>query len=39
MASLWVLDVPTYEAGPATLSGVRCRLPLVAPGSTGTKPG
>jgi orotate phosphoribosyltransferase len=37
VASLWVLDVPTYEAGPATCPACAAGLPLVAPGSTGTK--
>lgn len=36
--SLWVLDVPTYEAGSATCPACAAGLPLIAPGSTGTKP-
>jgi orotate phosphoribosyltransferase len=36
--SLWVLDVPTYEAGPGTCPGCAAGIPLVAPGSTGAKP-
>jgi orotate phosphoribosyltransferase len=36
--SLWVLDVPTYEAGPASCPACAAGLPLMAPGSTGTKP-
>ena len=36
--SLWVLDVPTYDAGTATCPACAAALPLVAPGSTGTKP-
>jgi len=36
--SLWVLDVPTYEAGPAGCPACAASQPLVAPGSTGTKP-
>jgi len=36
--SLWVLDVPTYEAGAATCPACALELPLIAPGSTGTKP-
>lgn len=35
--SLWTLDVPTYEAGPATCPACAAGLPLVAPGSTGTR--
>ena len=37
--SLWVLDVPTYEPGPATCPACAAGLPIIAPGSTGTKPG
>jgi orotate phosphoribosyltransferase len=36
--SLWVLDVPTYEAGPTSCPACAAGMPLVAPGSTGTKP-
>ena len=36
--SLWVLDVPTYEAGADTCPACAAGVPLVAPGSTGTKP-
>ena len=36
--SLWTLDVPTYEAGPATCPACARGEALVAPGSTGTKP-
>ena len=36
--SLWILDVPTYEAGVATCPACAAGLPLIAPGSTGTKP-
>jgi orotate phosphoribosyltransferase len=35
--SLWTLDVPTYEQGPATCPACARGEPLVAPGSTGTK--
>ncbi len=35
--SLWTLDVPTYEAGPATCPACAADGPLIAPGSTGTK--
>lgn len=35
--SLWTLDVPTYEAGPATCPACAAGDPLIAPGSTGTK--
>jgi len=38
VTSLWVLDVPTYEAGPASCPACAAGLPLVAPGSTGAKP-
>ena len=34
--SLWTLDVPTYEPGPATCPACAAGEPLVAPGSTGT---
>jgi orotate phosphoribosyltransferase len=34
--SLWTLDVPTYEPGPATCPACAVGEPLVAPGSTGT---
>lgn len=34
--SLWTLDVPTYEPGPATCPACAAGVPLVAPGSTGT---
>jgi orotate phosphoribosyltransferase len=34
--SLWTLDVPTYDAGPATCPACAAGEPLVAPGSTGT---
>ncbi len=36
--SLWTLDVPTYEAGVGTCPACAAGLPLIAPGSTGTKP-
>ncbi len=35
--SLWTLNVPTYEAGSATCPACAAGLPLVAPGSTGTR--
>ncbi len=35
--SLWVLDVPTFEAGP-TCPGCATGLPLITPGSTGIGP-
>ncbi len=38
VASLWVLDVPTFQAGPATCPACAAGSPLTAPGSTGTKP-
>jgi orotate phosphoribosyltransferase len=34
--SLWQLDLPTYEPGPATCPRCRDGTPLYAPGSTGT---
>lgn len=33
--SLWTLDVPTFEPGPATCPACAAGEPLVAPGSTG----
>ncbi len=36
LRSLWQLDLPTYEPGPATCPGCADGLPLHAPGSTGT---
>jgi orotate phosphoribosyltransferase len=36
LRSLWQLDLPTYEAGPATCPRCAVDEPLVAPGSTGT---
>lgn len=36
LRSLWQLDLPTYEAGPATCPGCAAGTPLYAPGSTGT---
>jgi orotate phosphoribosyltransferase len=35
--ALWSLALPTYEAGPASCPGCALGIPLVAPGSTGTK--
>jgi orotate phosphoribosyltransferase len=35
LLSLWVLDLPTYEAGPATCPMCAADMPLHAPGSTG----
>jgi orotate phosphoribosyltransferase len=37
--ALWTLDLPTYEAGPATCPACAAGLPIEAPGSTGTKRG
>ena len=37
--SLWSLDLPTYEPGPATCPGCADRLPLESPGSTGAASG
>jgi len=34
--ALWSLNLPTYEAGPATCPGCAAELPLEAPGSSGT---
>jgi orotate phosphoribosyltransferase len=36
LRSLWQLDLPTYEPGPATCPRCTDRTPLYAPGSTGT---
>ena len=36
LRSLWQLDLPTYEPGPATCPGCAAGTPLSAPGSTGT---
>ena len=36
LRSLWQLDLPTYEPGPATCPGCAAGTPLYAPGSTGT---
>jgi len=36
LRSLWQLDLPTYEPGPATCPRCADRTPLHAPGSTGT---
>ena len=38
LLSLWVLDLPTYQSGPATCPLCASGLPLHAPGSTGTAP-
>lgn len=38
LAALWVLDLPTYEAGPATCLRCADGTPLHAPGSTGASP-
>jgi orotate phosphoribosyltransferase len=35
--ALWTLDLPTYEAGAAACPACASGLPLVAPGSSGTK--
>ncbi len=36
LRALWALDLPTYEAGPATCPMCTTGRPLKAPGSTGT---
>ena len=36
LRSLWAMDLPTHDAGPATCPGCAAGRPLVAPGSTGT---
>ena len=36
LRSLWQLDLPTFEPGPATCPRCADRTPLHAPGSTGT---
>jgi len=35
VTALWVLDLPTYEPGPATCPGCAAGLPVEAPGSSG----
>jgi len=35
-SALWSLNLPTYEPGPATCPGCSARIPLEAPGSSGT---
>ncbi|HSS36640.1 MAG TPA: hypothetical protein VLR93_10210, partial [Patescibacteria group bacterium] len=35
-SALWILDLPTYEPGPATCPPCAAGEPLLAPGSTGT---
>jgi orotate phosphoribosyltransferase len=37
--SLWQLDLPTFEPGPATCPRCAAADPLIAPGSTGTTAG
>jgi orotate phosphoribosyltransferase len=39
MRSLWQLDLPTFEPGPATCPRCAAADPLIAPGSTGTTAG
>jgi len=36
LRSLWQLDLPTYEPGPATCPGCATNIPLHVPGSSGT---
>ena len=36
LSALWTLDLPTYEAGPATCPRCAAGEPVHAPGSTGT---
>jgi orotate phosphoribosyltransferase len=36
LRALWAMDLPTYEAGPATCPRCADRTPLYAPGSAGT---
>jgi hypothetical protein len=36
LSALWTLEVPTYEAGPATCPRCADGTPIHAPGSTGT---
>ena len=38
-SALWILDLPTYEPGPATCPRCAAGEPLHAPGSTGTPAG
>jgi orotate phosphoribosyltransferase len=37
VTALWTLNLPTYEAGSSTCPGCASDVPLVAPGSSGTK--
>jgi orotate phosphoribosyltransferase len=37
--ALWTMNLPTYEAGPATCPGCAAELPLETPGASGTKAG
>jgi orotate phosphoribosyltransferase len=39
LRALWILDLPTYEPGPATCPRCAAGMPLHAPGSTGAAPG
>jgi orotate phosphoribosyltransferase len=39
LRSLWQLDLPTFEPGPATCPRCAADDPLIAPGSTGTTVG
>ena len=39
LSALWTLDVPTYEAGPATCPRCADGTPIHAPGSTGASAG
>jgi orotate phosphoribosyltransferase len=36
LSALWILDLPTYEPGPATCPQCGSGVPIHAPGSTGT---
>jgi orotate phosphoribosyltransferase len=39
LSALWILDLPTYEPGPATCPLCSAGIELYAPGSTGAKDG
>ena len=39
LRALWVLELPTYEAGPETCPACAAGIPLHAPGSTGVTGG
>jgi orotate phosphoribosyltransferase len=38
LSALWILELPTYESGPATCPQCAAEVPVHAPGSTGAGP-